>query len=62
MREKMNLIDTSFKVNLNDFSEIPEESSLTEDILLSTNEPELDDVEPMILYGCCCNNNCCGCW
>lgn len=48
-------LDTSFKINVSDFSEIPEEEQ--ENMPLKLNESFIiDTIEPMILNGCCCDS------
>lgn len=49
-------LDTTFKINVNDFSEIKEE--LQEITSLELTELFIiDTIEPMILNGCCCDAN-----
>jgi len=52
-------LDTTFKINVNDFLEIKEE--LQEITPLELTELFIiDTIEPMILNGCCCDNTCTG--
>ena len=51
-------LDTSFDINVLDFSEIQEEKQ--ENLPLELNESFIiDTIEPMILNGCCCDSGCC---
>lgn len=53
-------LDTSFKINVSDFSEIPEEDQKVQPLELN-DLFTIDTIEPMILNGCCCNTTCTGC-
>ena len=51
-------LDTSFKINVSDFSEIPEEEQKNMPLEI-TESFIIDTIEPMILNGCCCDSGCC---
>lgn len=53
-------LDTSFKINVSDFSEIPEEEQKNMPLEI-TESFIIDTIEPMILNGCCCDSGCGGC-
>ena len=58
MKKQEFMLDTSFKINVSNFSEIPEEKQ--ENLPLELNESFIiDTIEPMILNGCCCDSGCC---